>query len=261
MACERCVLIDSAGLPLDEFIEQASGCAGCPLRDRVEGDGAAAAAVEGLLARLREAARGLRKAGQRVRKLEADLHEMEDAARRAEERVEALRNIQKASSREADELLRQKVALLEQKEQALLAMSTPVIRVWEGVLVLPLIGALDDERARGMALRLLDEVVTARCKSAIIDLTGVPELDAGTARHSCAWRRRRGCSGRACCCAACGRRSRTSWPRSAIFRATSRRRRRCATRSCAAASAARADYDRAASSGRGRARRIRRCRS
>lgn len=179
MACERCVLTASAALPLDELVEQASGCEGCPLRQGEEVD----AAVGGLLARLREAARGLRKAGQRVRKLEADLHEMEEAARRAEEQVAALRNIQKASSREADELLRQKAALLEQKEQALLAMSTPVIAVWEGVLVLPLIGVLDDERARTMALRLLDEVVAARCRSAIIDLTGVPELDAGTARH------------------------------------------------------------------------------
>lgn len=180
-ACERCVLTDGGAqdLPLEVFLERVNGCQGCPLREGPD----SSPAVLSLLARLREAGRGMRKAGQRVRKLEADLQEMEEAARRTEERITTLSQIQKAASREADELLRAKAVQLDEKEQALLAMSTPVIQVWEGVLAVPLIGTVDEERAGTLGQRLLQAVVATRCRRVIVDLTGVLDLDANTARH------------------------------------------------------------------------------
>lgn len=179
--CERCLLTDGSAqeLALEVFLERVSSCQGCPLREGSD----ASPAVLSLLARLREAGRAMRKAGQRVRKLEADVHEMEEAAQRTEERITTLSQIQKAASREADDLLRAKAAQLEEKEQALLAMSTPVIHVWEGVLAVPLIGTIDEERASTLGQRLLRAVVESRCPRVIVDLTGVLDLDANTARH------------------------------------------------------------------------------
>lgn len=79
--------------------------------------------------------------------------------------------------------LRAKDELIEAQQARIRQLSTPIIPVYPGVLVLPLIGAIDAERAREMIARLLDEVSRNRAVVVIIDLTGVPVIDAGVARH------------------------------------------------------------------------------
>lgn len=73
--------------------------------------------------------------------------------------------------------------LLRRQQEALRAMSAPIIQAWEGVLVLPVIGALDAGRAQQMMEKLLGEIARTRARYAVLDLTGVDDADASTAAH------------------------------------------------------------------------------
>lgn len=62
-------------------------------------------------------------------------------------------------------------------------ISTPVIRVWEGVLALPIIGTLDSERTQIVMENLLQEIVGTESNIAILDISGVPTVDTLVAQH------------------------------------------------------------------------------
>lgn len=62
-------------------------------------------------------------------------------------------------------------------------ISTPVIRVWEGVLALPIIGTLDSERTQTVMESLLQEIVNTESNIAILDISGVPTVDTLVAQH------------------------------------------------------------------------------
>ncbi|MDF9798836.1 rsbT co-antagonist protein RsbR [Catalinimonas alkaloidigena] len=62
-------------------------------------------------------------------------------------------------------------------------VSTPVIRVWEGVLALPIIGTLDSERTQVVMENLLQEIVDTGSGIAILDISGVPAVDTLVAQH------------------------------------------------------------------------------
>lgn len=79
--------------------------------------------------------------------------------------------------------LEQEVEERRRVEEALRALSTPIIQVWRDVLALPVIGAVDRARAALMMERLLDEIVRTGSSLAILDLTGVERVDQETARY------------------------------------------------------------------------------
>lgn len=89
----------------------------------------------------------------------------------------------------ADELERSNTALHEQlativRQQAQIQrLVGPVLRVWRGVLVMPIIGALDDAQIAGLGERLLHAIADDRARVAILDLTGLETADAATADH------------------------------------------------------------------------------
>jgi rsbT co-antagonist protein RsbR len=62
-------------------------------------------------------------------------------------------------------------------------ISTPVIRVWEGVVALPIIGTLDSMRTQVVMENLLQEIVTTGSSIAILDISGVPAVDSLVAQH------------------------------------------------------------------------------
>ncbi len=74
-------------------------------------------------------------------------------------------------------------AIIARQQAELLELSTPVVRLWEGVLALPLIGTLDSARTQVVMENLLEEIVTAGAEIAIIDITGVPTVDTLVAQH------------------------------------------------------------------------------
>lgn len=62
-------------------------------------------------------------------------------------------------------------------------ISTPVIRVWDGILALPIIGTLDSSRTQVVMESLLQEIVETGCSIAILDISGVPAVDSLVAQH------------------------------------------------------------------------------
>ncbi|MBA3547182.1 MAG: STAS domain-containing protein [Nannocystis sp.] len=78
--------------------------------------------------------------------------------------------------------LQAKLGLIEKQQKSLLELSTPVIQVWDRVLVLPLIGEIDGDRAAQVTESVLATIARTGSRHVIIDLTGVPELgDAASA--------------------------------------------------------------------------------
>ena len=73
--------------------------------------------------------------------------------------------------------------LILRQQQELLELSTPVVKLWEGVLALPIIGTLDSERTQVVMENLLQTVVSTNSRFAIIDITGVPTVDTLVAQH------------------------------------------------------------------------------
>ncbi len=82
---------------------------------------------------------------------------------------------------EAFQKTREEVILRQQKE--LMELSTPVVRLWENILALPLIGTLDSARTQVVMQNLLEAIVQTRSDYAIIDITGVPVVDTLVAQH------------------------------------------------------------------------------
>lgn len=103
--------------------------------------------------------------------------------------------LEPAASSSADVLFDRLIALsfgyfIEGREQtitqqslSLLELSTPVLRVWHRILLLPLVGVVDTARARQFTERLLEAVAQHEAQVTIIDVTGVPVLDTSVAQH------------------------------------------------------------------------------
>lgn len=75
-----------------------------------------------------------------------------------------------------------KETLAIQRDQ-LTELSTPVIKLWDGVLAIPLIGTLDSMRSQVATESLLQSIMTHQAKVAILDITGVPTVDTMVAQH------------------------------------------------------------------------------
>lgn len=73
--------------------------------------------------------------------------------------------------------------VIRRQQEEMLELSTPVVKLWEGVLALPLIGTLDSARTQVVMESLLQRVVETGSEIAIIDITGVPHVDTLVAQH------------------------------------------------------------------------------
>ncbi|MCY1056270.1 STAS domain-containing protein [Nannocystis sp. SCPEA4] len=88
-----------------------------------------------------------------------------------------------SEQREGEKALREKLLQIEQQQQVIRELSTPIIEVWDRVLTVPIIGMIDSGRASELMDNLLQAVAKTRARFAILDLTGVEEVDTGTAGH------------------------------------------------------------------------------
>jgi rsbT co-antagonist protein RsbR len=73
--------------------------------------------------------------------------------------------------------------VIARQQQEMLELSTPVVKLWDGILALPLIGTLDSQRTQVVMETLLQAVVNTGATIAIIDITGVPAVDTRVAQH------------------------------------------------------------------------------
>lgn len=72
---------------------------------------------------------------------------------------------------------------IRRQQEEMLELSTPVVKLWDGILALPLIGTLDSARTQVVMESLLEAIVQTNSKVAIIDITGVPTVDTVVAQH------------------------------------------------------------------------------
>jgi rsbT co-antagonist protein RsbR len=73
--------------------------------------------------------------------------------------------------------------VIRQQQEAIRDLSTPVLQVRERLVILPIIGALDSQRARQLTEQLLQAIRINRAKVVVIDITGVPEIDSTVANY------------------------------------------------------------------------------
>jgi rsbT co-antagonist protein RsbR len=73
--------------------------------------------------------------------------------------------------------------IIVRQQQELLELSTPVVKLWNGILALPLIGTLDSARTQVVMENILQKIVDTGAMIAIIDITGVPTVDTLVAQH------------------------------------------------------------------------------
>jgi rsbT co-antagonist protein RsbR len=73
--------------------------------------------------------------------------------------------------------------IIADQSTSMLELSTPVVRLWEGIIAVPLVGTLDSARTQLVMEKLLDTLVATGADHAVIDITGVPTVDTEVAQH------------------------------------------------------------------------------
>jgi rsbT co-antagonist protein RsbR len=82
-----------------------------------------------------------------------------------------------------EHVIRQQQEAIASQAQEILEIATPVVRVWDGIILAPIIGSLDSQRTQQLMERLLQGIVDTGSSVALVDITGVPAVDTQTARH------------------------------------------------------------------------------
>ncbi|HEX4377501.1 MAG TPA: STAS domain-containing protein [Steroidobacteraceae bacterium] len=78
---------------------------------------------------------------------------------------------------------RSREELINRQQREMLELSTPVVKLWDGILALPMIGTLDSARTQVVMESLLQRIVETGSQIAILDITGVPTVDTLVAQH------------------------------------------------------------------------------
>jgi len=111
----------------------------------------------------------------------------QELAKNQEEMFEAIWSatqlLDKLALLTTDAFMATREELISRQQQELLELSTPVVKLWDGILALPIIGTLDRARTQVVMEELLQTVVATNSKFAIIDITGVPTVDTLVAQH------------------------------------------------------------------------------
>ncbi|KPC96183.1 anti-sigma factor antagonist, partial [Streptomyces sp. NRRL F-6602] len=83
----------------------------------------------------------------------------------------------------AEAYARTREEIISSQADQLLELSTPVVKLWDGVVAVPLVGTLDSARTQVVMERLLQALIDYNSTQAIIDITGVPAVDTQVAQH------------------------------------------------------------------------------
>ncbi len=73
--------------------------------------------------------------------------------------------------------------IIADQAESMLELSTPVVRLWDGIIAVPLVGTLDSARTQLVMEKMLDALVASGADHAVIDITGVPTVDTEVAQH------------------------------------------------------------------------------
>ena len=106
-----------------------------------------------------------------------------DAKAFADETWNATMLLDKLGLLTAEAYQKSREEVISRQQHEMLELSTPVVKLWEGILALPLIGTLDSQRTQIVMESLLERIVQTGSDIAIIDITGVPVVDTLVAQH------------------------------------------------------------------------------
>jgi rsbT co-antagonist protein RsbR len=73
--------------------------------------------------------------------------------------------------------------IITDQAESMLELSTPVVRLWDGIIAVPLVGTLDSARTQLVMEKMLEALVETEAEHAVIDITGVPTVDTEVAQH------------------------------------------------------------------------------
>ncbi|HJR17912.1 MAG TPA: STAS domain-containing protein [Gemmatimonadales bacterium] len=107
----------------------------------------------------------------------------DDSAALAEETWTATVLLDQLGLYTAESFIKNREEIISRQQEEMLELSTPVVKLWEGVLALPMIGTLDSARTQVVMETLLQRIVETGAEVAIIDITGVPTVDTLVAQH------------------------------------------------------------------------------
>jgi rsbT co-antagonist protein RsbR len=106
-----------------------------------------------------------------------------DAAGLANETWQATTALDQLGLHTTAAFLKTREEVITRQQEEMLELSTPVVKLWEGILALPMIGTLDSNRTQVVMETLLQRIVETGADVAIIDITGVPTVDTLVAQH------------------------------------------------------------------------------
>ena len=106
-----------------------------------------------------------------------------DAARLADELWRSTALLDQLALYTMEVYLESRERFIARQQEDMLELSTPVVKLWEGILALPMIGTLDSARTQVVMEALLQRIVETGAEVAIIDITGVPTVDTLVAQH------------------------------------------------------------------------------
>ena len=117
----------------------------------------------------------------------ADLLQREGGLAASDETAANLRNatvlLDKLGLFTFEEFQKTRESIINRQQQEMLELSTPVVRLFEGIVAVPLIGTLDSARTQVVMENLLQRIVETSAELAIIDITGVPTVDTLAVQH------------------------------------------------------------------------------
>jgi rsbT co-antagonist protein RsbR len=79
--------------------------------------------------------------------------------------------------------IQEREKVVNRQQEAILGLSTPVLQLRRGILILPIVGLIDSQRAQQLTEQLLEGIRVTRARVVVIDITGVPDVDSRVANH------------------------------------------------------------------------------
>lgn len=79
--------------------------------------------------------------------------------------------------------IQERERVVSRQQEAILGLSTPVLQLRRGILILPIVGLIDSQRAQQLTEQLLEGIRVTRARVVVIDITGVPDVDSRVANH------------------------------------------------------------------------------
>lgn len=173
MRCESCPLEANSTEPLDRVFSKLSRCTECSFR----ADGQ----TSRLWDLLRDAGKESRQSRASVNRLQQELLDFQDGTNSDRSRIEKLEQLHRQAMQELENALAERDALVQQQMADIRALSSPILELSTGILAVPIIGKLSEERVHDLMHDLLKTVIERSAERVALDLTGLAVVDEITA--------------------------------------------------------------------------------